>query len=117
MNIEELKKMGVSDDAANEIIAMAEKALSDKESELEMAAEKIQEMSEENMKLAEKVKELSEDNKALSEEIDLLKSENDKLMNEGSRTVNMGLRHGAAASGEQFGFRFTGIRDAGDRKK
>lgn len=111
MKIEDLKKLGVSEDAANEIIAMTEKVLSDKEAELEMASEKIGELSEANIEMADKIKELSE-------EISLLKSKNDKLMNdrqlndEDSRTVNMGLKHGAAASGEKFGFRFTGIRDA-----
>ena len=108
MKIEDLKKLGISEETANEIIAMHEKALADKESELEMASEKIGEMSEENGKLADKVKELSD-------EISALQSENDKLMrdrqpdNEDSRTVDMGLKHGAAASGEQFGFKFTGI--------
>ena len=119
MNIEELKKLGVSEDVAEQVLAVFEKALSDKEAELEMASEKINEMHEENMKLAEKIKELSEENKALSlenetlsEEISELEQEKDKPVDDGSRTVNMGLKHGAAASGEQFGFRFTGIRDA-----
>ncbi|MCH5192977.1 MAG: hypothetical protein J1F11_03380 [Oscillospiraceae bacterium] len=75
MNIEDLKKLGVSEDIAEQILDMHKKALSDKESELEMATEKIGELMEENS----------------------------------ARTVDMGLKHGAAASGEQFGFKFTGI--------
>lgn len=118
MNIENLKKLGVSEEAANEIMALSEKALADKESELEMASEKIGELSVEIETISLENKKLSDKIAELSGEISALELENEKLrkdmqlMEESPRTVNMGLRHGAAASGNQFGFRFTGVRAA-----
>ena len=90
--------------------------VSDKEAELEMAAEKIQELSVEIETISLENKKLSDKIAELSEEISALNLENEKLikdkqlMEESPRTVDMGLKHGAAASGEQFGFRFTGVR-------
>ena len=112
MKIEELKKLGVAEDAAEKIIELSEKELSDKVSELEMASEKIGEMSVEIETISLENKKLSDKIAELSEEISALEAENEKLREDDPRTVNMGLKHGTAASGEQFGFRFTGIRDA-----
>lgn len=118
MNIEDLKDLGVAEEAAEKIIALYEEALSaeqkklsDKEAELEMAAEKIGELSAENKKLSDKIAELSEEVSALNAENEQLLADK-QLMEEGPRTVNMGLKHGMAASGDQFGFRFTGVRCA-----
>ena len=118
MNIEDLKNLGVSEETANEIIALSEKALADKESELEMASEKIKELSVEIETISLENKKLSDKRAELSEEIGALEEENEKLLadkqlaDESPRTVDMGLKHGAAASGNQFGFRFTGVRPA-----
>lgn len=164
MNIEDLKKLGISEDAAKKILAMHEEAisaekkkLSDKEAELEMAAEKIRELTEGNAdteslrnELAAANKKYNEDTSAMKLEnaialalvdcgaidrdivsslIDrsALKLENGRLMGldeqlekfrtekaflfgeEPSRTMDIGLKHGAPTSGDCFGFKFTGI--------
>ena len=111
MKIEDLKNLGVPEDAAEQVLAVLEKEISDKESELEMASEKIGELSEENKKLSDKIAELSDEISALEQENEKLLADM-KLMEESPRTVDMGLKHGAAASGDQFGFRFTGVRPA-----
>ena len=108
MKIEELKKLGVIGEKAEKILAMTEKELSDKTAELDMASEKIGELSEENKKLSDKIAELSEEIAALEQENEKLLK--DKQLMEESRTVDMGLKHGAAAFGNQFGFKFTGVR-------
>ena len=109
MNIEELTKLGVPEDAAEQVLAVLEKAVSDKEAELEMDSEKIEELSEENKKLSDKIAELSQEISALEAENEKLLADK-QLLTESPRTVDMGLRHGAAASGNQFGFKFTGVR-------